>query len=216
MSKRKILGLALAFVAFGGIASATIVNFDDLGNTHGVIPNGYAGFNWNNFSYLDTAWYTANYAPAGSGYLNGTVSAENVAFSGLWDQSGPTSSGSFFSISSSTAFNLTWADVTAAWYNNLNVEVIGYNGSTQVYDNNYKVNETGPSLIPFNYNNITSVEFISSGGSWVGPYGDGYHAVALDNINVSAVPEPTTMIAGALLLLPFGASTLRVLRRRTT
>lgn len=28
------------------------------------------------------------------------------------------------------------------------------------------------------------------------------------------VPEPTTLIAGALLLLPFGASTLRVLRRR--
>jgi len=27
------------------------------------------------------------------------------------------------------------------------------------------------------------------------------------------VPEPTTMIAGALLLLPFGASTLRILRR---
>jgi hypothetical protein len=30
-----------------------------------------------------------------------------------------------------------------------------------------------------------------------------------------AVPEPTTMVAGALLLLPFGASTLRILRRRT-
>ena len=28
------------------------------------------------------------------------------------------------------------------------------------------------------------------------------------------VPEPTTMIAGALLLLPFGASTLRIVRRR--
>ena len=27
------------------------------------------------------------------------------------------------------------------------------------------------------------------------------------------VPEPTTMLAGALLLLPFGASTLRILRR---
>ena len=27
------------------------------------------------------------------------------------------------------------------------------------------------------------------------------------------IPEPTTMIAGALLLLPFGASTLRILRR---
>jgi hypothetical protein len=30
----------------------------------------------------------------------------------------------------------------------------------------------------------------------------------------AVVPEPTTMIAGALLLLPFGASTLRILRRR--
>lgn len=30
------------------------------------------------------------------------------------------------------------------------------------------------------------------------------------------VPEPTTMIAGALLLLPFGVSTLRLLRRKTS
>ena len=33
------------------------------------------------------------------------------------------------------------------------------------------------------------------------------------NVSVLAVPEPTTMIAGAMLLLPFGASTLRILRR---
>jgi hypothetical protein len=32
-------------------------------------------------------------------------------------------------------------------------------------------------------------------------------------IDPSFVPEPTTMIAGVLLLLPFGASTLRILRR---
>ena len=31
-----------------------------------------------------------------------------------------------------------------------------------------------------------------------------------------SVPEPTTIIAGALLLLPFGASTLRILRRNRT
>jgi hypothetical protein len=30
------------------------------------------------------------------------------------------------------------------------------------------------------------------------------------------VPEPTTMIAGALLLLPFGVSTLRILRKKYT
>ena len=34
------------------------------------------------------------------------------------------------------------------------------------------------------------------------------------SINVAPVPEPATMIAGALLLLPFGASTLRTLRKR--
>jgi hypothetical protein len=43
----------------------------------------------------------------------------------------------------------------------------------------------------------------------------GYY-VTVDNVNldVSAVPEPTTMIAGVLLLLPFGVSTLRALRQR--
>jgi len=37
---------------------------------------------------------------------------------------------------------------------------------------------------------------------------------AIDNISITAVPEPTTMLAGALLLLPFGASTIRGLRRK--
>jgi hypothetical protein len=40
--------------------------------------------------------------------------------------------------------------------------------------------------------------------------------LTLDSINMSVasvVPEPTTMIAGAMLLLPFGASTLRILRK---
>jgi hypothetical protein len=42
---------------------------------------------------------------------------------------------------------------------------------------------------------------------------DNQKYIGLDNVVVSAVPEPTTMIAGALLLLPFGASTLRLLRK---
>jgi hypothetical protein len=36
------------------------------------------------------------------------------------------------------------------------------------------------------------------------------------NATLTAVPEPTTIISGALLLLPFGASTLRILRRNRT
>jgi choice-of-anchor C domain-containing protein len=43
------------------------------------------------------------------------------------------------------------------------------------------------------------------------PYG-----AALGNVSLTAVPEPTTLISGALLLLPFGAASLRVLRRQKT
>jgi hypothetical protein len=40
--------------------------------------------------------------------------------------------------------------------------------------------------------------------------------VDINSITVGAyeVPEPTTMIAGVLLLLPFGATTLRMLRKK--
>src|ERR1039458_4069384 len=41
-------------------------------------------------------------------------------------------------------------------------------------------------------------------------------SVDINSITVSPVPEPTTMIAGALLLLPFGASTIRKFRKNRT
>ena len=43
---------------------------------------------------------------------------------------------------------------------------------------------------------------------------DEYVIVSNIEQRFSQVPEPTTMIAGALLLLPFGVSTLRILRKR--
>jgi hypothetical protein len=42
------------------------------------------------------------------------------------------------------------------------------------------------------------------------------YGTALDETSIPGVPEPTTMIAGALLLLPFGVSTLRILRKKCT
>jgi hypothetical protein len=45
------------------------------------------------------------------------------------------------------------------------------------------------------------------------PNGTNY---SLNQDQLAVVPEPTTMIAGALLLLPFGASTLRILRKNRT
>jgi hypothetical protein len=35
----------------------------------------------------------------------------------------------------------------------------------------------------------------------------------IDNVSIDAVPEPTTMVAGALMLLPFAASTFRLRKK---
>jgi hypothetical protein len=62
----------------------------------------------------------------------------------------------------------------------------------------------------------------SGGGGGAGfDYGDAdFNDVVLPSsgasINVTLVPEPTTMMAGVLLLLPFGASTLRIFRKGQT
>jgi hypothetical protein len=46
-------------------------------------------------------------------------------------------------------------------------------------------------------------------------YGKGYASVSevSQSFHQTAVPEPSTVVAGALLLLPFGVSTLRILRK---
>ena len=50
---------------------------------------------------------------------------------------------------------------------------------------------------------------------WTGEiqYTDANGVLIQENLQLNLVPEPTTMIAGALLLLPFGATTLRILRK---
>jgi hypothetical protein len=68
-------------LAFGGSASATVLDFDNLGGDFESIPFGYGGFNWD----VDTTVGTVNGANATSvsgfpGYANGVRSGANVAF----------------------------------------------------------------------------------------------------------------------------------------
>lgn len=189
------LGLALAYQA-----GATLVTFDDLAD-HAQIANGYAGLNWNNFYALNST------LDPNTGYVPGTISGNNVAYNAY---------GTAAAISSS-AFNLTSAYLTAAWNDNLQVEVVGKLGATILYDNTYTLSATTASLINFNYNGIDSVQFISSGGTKHLAYtgGSGEH-FAMDNLVINgtaAVPEPATCLAGAMLLLPFGVGAVRKLRK---
>lgn len=184
-------------------ANATLITFDDLTDNGSGTPiaNGYAGLNWNNFYVLNTVDYGVP-----SGYLAGMVSANNVAFNAYGNEA----------IISDSVFTLNSAYLTAAWNDNLQVEVKGYNGVNLLYDNTYTLSSTAPTLINFNYVGVDDVTFDSSGGTQNPNYaGSGPH-FAMDNmtINATAVPEASTMLAGALLLLPLGASTLRILRRK--
>jgi len=163
--------IALAFMACGAMASAQTITFDDLGPSYAgtQIPNGYAGFDWNNFYDLTGAPYT------GTGYSTGVVSPGNVAFNDF---------GNPASFSSGTEFNLTSAYVTSAFLGSENVEVEGFNGATKIYDTTYTVTDTGPTLLDFNYNDITSVTFVPSGGGGSG------EQLVFDNVTIDGAAAP--------------------------
>src|SRR5438270_158892 len=108
-----------------GLAGATqTITFDSIEtDTEGVsIENGFAGLNWENFYVLDGV----DYGP--SGYQTGVVSPYNVAYNGYG------SPASIVSPDSRTFFVLTSADMTAAWEDNLRVEIKGYVMNHVVYD----------------------------------------------------------------------------------
>jgi hypothetical protein len=149
------------------------LTFDDLGNFVNV-PNGYGGLNWNYFQTLDAVNYTLN----PSGYEAGMVSASNV----LWNTSSPAS------ITNANPFNLYSAYLTAAWNDNLQVEVQGYSSGTLIYDNTYTLSATNRMLINFNYLDVTEVDFYASGGTPHPGYSGSGTLFAMDNVNVTTGP----------------------------
>jgi hypothetical protein len=168
-------------------ATATIA-FNDLPDVSSAtaISNGYAGFQWFNFDYLDSRT-----APP-SGYVNGAVLPYNVALN---------PGGNAADFSRSTLFNLNSAYLTGAWNNGLQVEVQGFTGTKLTYDHTYSVNATSPTLINFNYLGVNEVNFISSGGTPAGYSSQGTQFVLADM--VVSTPEPGTaslLCAGAALM----------------
>jgi len=149
MNLKATLKLAAVLLASGGIASAQqVITFDDLGSDEAPIPAGYAGFNWSS-----SFWYlNSNFVP--DGYHTGVVSGPNVAYDAYGDS---------VSFSRATAFDLTSAYLTSAFFTSQGIEVQGFNGATEVYDQTYNVADTGPTLISFGYNDITSVNFVGAG-----------------------------------------------------
>jgi hypothetical protein len=82
-------------------------------------------------------------------------------------------------------FDLHSGYLTAAWNDNLQLRVVGYNSGTLIYDQTYTLQATAPTLINFDFLGVTEVDFIPSGGvHHAGYLGHGTHFV-LDNVLIS-------------------------------
>jgi hypothetical protein len=182
-------------------AQAALITFDDLSIPIGElaipIPNGYQGFNWNNFGSIDAVQLEVDEGP--NGYINGLVSPNNAAFNSFGNPAAITILNGTFD------FNSVF--LTGAWNNGLNITVEGYLGGALQQTQTVVVDTTAPTKFTFNYLGIDEVVFTSFGGTDAGftfPFRG--TQIAIDNLEVNAVvPEPLTML-GAGAAVAFGAA----------
>jgi hypothetical protein len=117
------------------------------------------------------------------------------------------------------------ASASYAISSSINKYAPNFNGDGQVqYDYNaliswYLANADSPGTIGESQNTLTYGILVpdapADGGPGTGISGQEFMFISPDQSNLTPVPEPTTLISGALLLLPFGASTLRILRKKS-
>ena len=165
-------------------ANAALITFDDLVPTTdgNPMPAGYAGLSWNNFFYINGNLNGIN----PSGYQAGVVSADIVVGNGYGQPA----------LVGSSAFNLVSAYLTAAWKDNLQLTVTASLGGVQKYQEVYTLSATAPTLLNFNFWDVDSVKFATSGGTTHSGYDSTGNQFVMDNLTVAAVPEPSTYLAG--------------------
>ncbi|MBH8561979.1 PEP-CTERM sorting domain-containing protein [Nostoc sp. CENA67] len=179
----------IAALGIGTVAQAAVLTFDDIAPIPDLaeIPDGYGGFNWDNFFYKNGSDITA----LDTGYDNGRVSGDYVSYNGFGNQA----------ILSDRVFDFNSAYLTAAWNDGLSVTVEGLNKGTTLYSKTVVVDTTNPTLVNFDFFGVDELRFTSFGG--VEPdylIGKGLGTqFALDNFTfnetVTPVPEPTLLSA---------------------
>lgn len=169
-----------ACVMFTVSASAIqtrLLTFDDITEDFdAAVPNGYGGLNWVNFHAVDGLDYLS------SGYSNAVVSPDFVAYSFGTNQvlkaSIKARPGKFFRVNSGY--------FTAAWNDDLQLEIVGKQNNRTVYRKTYSLSTSEPTFIKFPKTPVTSINFTSSGGTYNTNLitGSGVH-FAVDNLSVT-------------------------------
>jgi hypothetical protein len=195
--RKLVTTTALSMIAMAPIPSlSAVLTFDDISSdSQNPIPVGYGGFNWSNMNYLNSA----TYAFQNSGYVRGTVSGNYVAFNVFGNP------GEVLTISSGDTFDFNSTYLTAAWNDNLNVNVLGFLNGLNIYNQTVVVSDDAPTLFNFNYLGIDQLRFTSFGGTDAGTPGNGQQ-FAMDNFtyNAQTVPEPATIALIGLGFMGFG------------
>ncbi|MEH2141666.1 PEP-CTERM sorting domain-containing protein [Nostoc sp.] len=199
------IGATVIVLGIGAVAQATVLTFDDIplifSRYSEPIPNGYGGFNWNNF-FRTSDTYSL------TGYNNGRVSGDYVSYNGF----------GLPALVSDSIFDFNSAYLTAAFYDGLSVTVEGLKSGATLYSKTVVVNTTQPTLVNFDYFGVDELRFTSFGGvepDYLINTGGGGTNFALDNFtfNEKATSVPESTLLPALLSIAT-LSTGSVLKRK--
>ena len=209
--------LALGALLCGPAAAATVtLSFDDVSttSTHVAIPNGQYGFNWDNFRVLHTDWYNPNL----SGFMNGAVSGEYVAFNYRGDDARMMRVGG-------EEFDFVSAQLISGWRIGLDLEVTGYrDGQVVEQETILGLSNQAPAQYEFGFLNVDELRFHAYGGVVDGSMNFSSTAFGMDDVAINdepttaaplpgGTPEPLTALG---IVAGLGGLAAYVRRRRVT
>ena len=190
--KTIVMAMMVVLALISSDSLGTVLTFDDIGAVEEStpIPDGYGGFNWEDFYYMNVPEQWPD-----SGYNNGLVSGDYVAFPSTYENPG---TGRILG----ELFTFNGAYLTGAWRDGLNIQVDGYLDDVHIYSTTVVVDTSGPTWFDFDYVGIDELAFSASGGipSENYTYQVGTH-FAIDNFTFTDVPEPATISIFAVGLL---------------
>jgi hypothetical protein len=190
IKKSLAITMALSLGLIGTTATqAAVITFDDLPSVEfaGTIDNGYKGFDWSWFAYID------KFALPNTGFEKGVVSGQYGAYNDF--AATATTSGSLF--------DFNGAYLTAAWNDGLKIEVSGFVNGVAQYSKTVVINTASAQWFDFNFFGIDALSFRSYGGERNPQLdNDGEHFI-LDNFTYNE-PRPTAKVSEPSTMILFG------------